>query len=106
MAGTNQPIPERPGDFERLTGFALEKEPFVAWPLRDVMEQRAIADREVNEVIFAVIQDADFEADFRNAITRITAEALNTTFSDYKGTPKQGSLASITSFTSKLMPHA
>ncbi|WP_417567307.1 alpha/beta fold hydrolase [Marinobacter sp.] len=74
--GDNPLIPKRPGDFERLMDFALEKEPFVPWPILDVMEQRAIANREVNEVIFAAIRDAGFEADFRNAITRIKAPVL------------------------------
>ncbi len=74
--GDNPLIPKQPGDFERLMDFALEKKPFVPWPILDVMEQRAIANREVNEVIFAAIRDAGFESDFRNAITRIKAPVL------------------------------
>jgi pimeloyl-ACP methyl ester carboxylesterase len=76
MEGDNPLIPKKPGDFERLTEFALEKEPFVPWPIMGVMEERAIANREVNEVIFAAIRDAGFESDFRNAITRIQAPVL------------------------------
>lgn len=75
-AGNNPLIPKQPGDFERLMDFALEQEPFVPWPIMSVMEQRAIANREVNEVIFAAIRDAGFEADFRKAITRIEAPVL------------------------------
>ncbi|PHQ25390.1 alpha/beta hydrolase [Marinobacter guineae] len=74
--GGNPLIPKQPGDFERLLDFALEEKPFVPWPILDVMEERAIANREVNEVIFAAIRDAGFEADFRNAITRIKAPVL------------------------------
>lgn len=74
--GDNPLIPKKPGDFERLMEFALEKEPFVPWPIMGVMEERAIANREVNEVIFSAIRDAGFESDFRNAITQIQAPVL------------------------------
>ena len=76
MEGDNPLIPKQPGDFERLMDFALEKKPFVPWPIMGVMEERAIANREVNEVIFAAIRDAGFESDFRNAITGIRAPVL------------------------------
>jgi len=76
MEGDNPLIPKQPGDFERLMDFALEKEPFVPWPIMGVMEEKAIANREVNEVIFAAIRDAGFESDFRDAITRIQAPVL------------------------------
>ncbi|WP_296935182.1 alpha/beta fold hydrolase [uncultured Marinobacter sp.] len=76
MDGDNPLIPKQPGDFERLMDFALEKRPFVPWPIMGVMEERAIANRDVNEVIFAAIRDAGFESDFRNAITRIQAPVL------------------------------
>ena len=76
MEGDNPLIPKQPGDFKRLMDFALEKEPFIPWPILGVMEERAIANREVNEVIFAAIRDAGFESDFRNAITRIKAPVL------------------------------
>ncbi|MEQ5815808.1 alpha/beta fold hydrolase [Marinobacter sp. NFXS11] len=76
MDGDNPLIPKQPGDFERLMDFALEKKPFVPWPIMGVMEERAIANRDVNEVIFAAIRDAGFESDFRNAITRIQAPVL------------------------------
>ncbi|PTB93549.1 alpha/beta hydrolase [Marinobacter sp. B9-2] len=76
MEGDNPLIPKKPGDFERLMEFALEKEPFVPWPIMGVMEERAIANRNINEVIFAAIRDAGFESDFRNAITRIQAPVL------------------------------
>ena len=76
MEGDNPLIPKKTGDFERLMEFALEKEPFVPWPIMGVMEERAIANRDINEVIFAAIRDAGFESDFRNAITRIQAPVL------------------------------
>ncbi|MGC8120591.1 alpha/beta fold hydrolase [Marinobacter sp. VGCF2001] len=75
-AGGNPLIPRQEGDFDRLLDFALEKRPFVPWPIFDVMEEKAIANQAVNEVIFAAIRDAGFEPDFRNAITDIQAPVL------------------------------
>jgi pimeloyl-ACP methyl ester carboxylesterase len=74
--GDNPLIPEKEGDFERLVNFAMEKKPFAPWPIYDVMEERAIANREVNEVIFAAIRDSGFEPNFRDAITRIQSPVL------------------------------
>ncbi|WP_342631236.1 alpha/beta hydrolase [Marinobacter alkaliphilus] len=76
LDGDNPLIPKKEGDFGRLLDFALEKRPFVPWPIFDVMEEKAIANREVNEVIFAAIRDTGFEPDFRDAITRIEAPVL------------------------------
>lgn len=76
VEGDNPLIPKEPGDFDRLLDFALEKRPFVPWPILGVMEQKAIANREVNEVIFAAIRDTGFESDFRNAIADISAPVL------------------------------
>jgi pimeloyl-ACP methyl ester carboxylesterase len=40
------------------------------------MEEKAIANREINEVIFAAIRDSGYEQTFRQAITRIEAPVL------------------------------
>ncbi|MDX5440882.1 MAG: alpha/beta hydrolase [Alteromonadaceae bacterium] len=76
MDGDNPLIPRKKGDFDKLLDFALEKRPFVPWPIFDVMEEKAIANQEVNQVIFAAIRDTGFEPDFRNAITHIEAPVL------------------------------
>ncbi|MBL3555747.1 MULTISPECIES: alpha/beta fold hydrolase [Marinobacter] len=76
VEGDNPLIPSKEGDFRRLVDFALEKKPFVPWPIYDVMEEKAIANREINQVIFAAIRDTGYEPDFRNAITRIDAPVL------------------------------
>lgn len=76
LEGDNPLIPTKEGDFRRLVDFALEKKPFVPWPIYDVMEEKAIANREVNEVIFASIQDSGYTPDFREAITRVRAPVL------------------------------
>ncbi|NMT62369.1 alpha/beta fold hydrolase [Marinobacter orientalis] len=74
--GDNPLIPAREGDFKRLIDFALEKKPFVPWPIYEVMEEKAIANRDVNQVIFDAIRDTADEPDFRKALTRIEAPVL------------------------------
>ncbi|RBW48993.1 alpha/beta fold hydrolase [Marinobacter sp. F3R11] len=76
LAGDNPLIPSKPGDFERLMDFALEKKPFIPWPVSEVMEEQALANREVNEVIFAAISDTGFEPEFRNVIKSIEDPVL------------------------------
>ncbi|MCD1628834.1 alpha/beta fold hydrolase [Marinobacter shengliensis] len=76
LDGDNPLIPRKKGDFDKLLDFALEKRPFVPWPIFDVMEEKAIANQDVNQVIFAAIRDTGFEPDFRNAITHIEAPVL------------------------------
>lgn len=76
MAGDNPLIPSKEGDFKRLIDFALEKKPFAPWPVYDVMEEKAIANQEVNEVIFADLLSSGTEVDFRGAIKTIRAPVL------------------------------
>lgn len=76
LQGENPLIVEKPGDFERLIDFALEKKPFVPWPIFSVMEQRAIANQPVNERIFAAIRDSGYQTGFRDALKHITAPVL------------------------------
>ncbi|MFP3977168.1 MULTISPECIES: alpha/beta fold hydrolase [Marinobacter] len=76
LAGDNPLIPSKPGDFERLMDFALEERPFVPWPILGVMEEKAIANQEVNNVIFEAIKEVGFTTDFRDAIKRIEDPVL------------------------------
>src|SRR5690554_2120524 len=76
LSGDNPLIPSQPGDFERLMDFALEKRPFIPWPILGVLEEKAIANQTVNKVIFAAIADPDYEPLFRNAIKDITDPLL------------------------------
>ncbi|WP_029654740.1 alpha/beta fold hydrolase [Marinobacter daepoensis] len=76
MKGDNPLIPKEEGDFDRLLDFALEQRPFMPWPILGVMEENAIANRDVNEVIFRAIRDTGFEPAFRNTITNIQAPVL------------------------------
>ncbi|MEX2476353.1 alpha/beta fold hydrolase [Marinobacter sp.] len=76
LEGDNPLIPKKEGDLKRLIDFALEEKPFVPWPIYDVMEEKAIANQGVNEVIFRAIQDTGYDSAFRNDITRIQAPVL------------------------------
>lgn len=76
LAGDNPLIPTKPGDFKRLMDFAMEKKPFIPWPIPGVMEEQALANREINEVIFAAIMEAGFKPDFRNTVSGITVPVL------------------------------
>ncbi|HEA53023.1 hypothetical protein LCGC14_1325460 [marine sediment metagenome] len=76
LAGNNPLIPSKPGDFERLMDFALEKKPFIPWPILGVMEEQALANQQVNEVIFAAIREAGYGSEFRNTIKRIKDPVL------------------------------
>lgn len=76
MAGENPLIPTKEGDFERLVDFALEKKPFVPWPIYSVMEEKAIANKEINTVIFNDIRDSTMASEFRTSITAIQAPVL------------------------------
>ncbi len=74
--GDNPLIPSKPGDLKRLMDFALEEEPFVPWPILGVLEDKAIANQDINRVIFAAIRDSGFEPAFRQQITRIQDPVL------------------------------
>ncbi|MBW4934574.1 alpha/beta fold hydrolase [Marinobacter sp. F4206] len=76
LEGDNPLIPSKPGDLERLMDFALEEKPFVPWPILDVMEEKAIANRNVNEVIFAAIRDSGYESAFRSRLALIQDPVL------------------------------
>jgi len=56
--------------------FVMEKKPFAPWQIYEVMEEKAIANPEINEVIFAAIRDSGYGPDFRQALTRIEAPVL------------------------------
>ncbi|QSP95171.1 alpha/beta fold hydrolase [Marinobacter salinisoli] len=76
MAGDNPLIPSKPGDLERLIDFALEEKPFMPWPVLGVLEEKKIANREINEVIFEAIRDIGFLTEFRNRVQNIEAPTL------------------------------
>ena len=53
--GENPLIPRDRAGFERLMDMAMERPPFLPWPVTGVLAERAVADREIREKIFAEI---------------------------------------------------
>lgn len=76
LDGDNPLIPSKPGDLDRLLDFAMEDRPFIPWPVKGVLEEKAIANQNVAKVIFADIRDAGFQPDFRNAMSRVEDPVL------------------------------
>jgi len=74
--GKNLLIVENKEDFENLIDFAMEKKPFIPWPVKGIFAERAVANRPINEKIFADIRKKETNYDFKAAIARITAPAL------------------------------
>lgn len=76
FAGDNPLIPSKPGDFERLIDFVMEEKPFIPWPILSVLEEKAIANQEVNKVIFSAIKEVGVTSEFRNTIQLIKDPTL------------------------------
>lgn len=76
LKGENPLVVTQPGDFEKLVDFALEKKPFVPWPIYSVMEQKAIANEAINKHIFLAIRDSGYQPEFRDNIENIRAPVL------------------------------
>ncbi|MAA67120.1 MAG: alpha/beta hydrolase [Alteromonadaceae bacterium] len=76
LKGENPLVVSKPGDFEKLVDFALEKKPFVPWPIYSVMEQKAIANHAINQHIFLEIRDSGYQPEFRDSIENIRAPVL------------------------------
>ncbi|TBW58509.1 alpha/beta fold hydrolase [Marinobacter halodurans] len=75
-AGDNPLIVERPGDFEKLVDFAMERKPFVPWPIYSVMEDHALANRAINHRIFSQIENSGYDPAFRERLASIRAPVL------------------------------
>lgn len=74
--GDNPLIPSKPGDLGRLMDFALEQKPFVPWPVLDVLEEKAIANRDVNRVIFNALRSGESAVRFRDQLALIRDPVL------------------------------
>lgn len=55
-AGKNPMIVENTADFFALMDFAMEKKPYIPWPIAGVLAKNAVANKAVNERIFADIR--------------------------------------------------
>lgn len=73
--GENPLIVTCDDDFYQLMDFALEKKPYIPWPITSVMAEKAIANEKINRKIFA-----DFHGkrsySFNDEIAKITAPTL------------------------------
>lgn len=73
--GSNPLIVKDRNDFKRLLSFALEKIPFVPWPLDSVAAEVAMENKEINDRIFQQLRNSS-HYDFKAEITNIKAPTL------------------------------
>ncbi len=73
--GKNPLIVTCPDDFENLIEFALEKKPYIPWPITDVMAEKAVENQAVNQKIFSDMR-VSREFEFEDAIQTIKAPTL------------------------------
>lgn len=84
--GDNPLIVETEKDFDRLLDFAMEKKPFIPWPIAGVMAEKYVANHAINQKMFAELHGGEMadsadvttieKSDFAREITRITAPTL------------------------------
>lgn len=73
--GKNPLIVKTADDFDALMDFALEKKPFIPWPITSVLAEKAVSNRAINERIFSDIR-GDHAYDFKEALKRVAAPTL------------------------------
>ncbi len=74
--GNNPLVVREPGDFEELMDFVLEKRPFMPWPIKTVMEERAIARQNINDRIFSTVYTSAQDYVLADILAAIEAPAL------------------------------
>ncbi|MDX1757209.1 MAG: alpha/beta fold hydrolase [Marinobacter sp.] len=74
--GSNPLIVREPGDLERLVDFVMEEKPFVPWPIYEVLEEQAIANRQVNEHIFQTLRESSDDTHFQQTLAQIIDPVL------------------------------
>jgi pimeloyl-ACP methyl ester carboxylesterase len=73
--GKNPLIVTCPDDFEKLMDFALEKKPYIPWPITSVLAEKAVENQALNKKMFADMHIArGFE--FEDAIQKIRSLTL------------------------------
>ncbi|RMF18385.1 MAG: alpha/beta hydrolase [Gammaproteobacteria bacterium] len=76
-AGRNPLIVASRQDFNRLLDFALEKKPFIPWPVSQVAAEKAMARKAVNDKIFSDIShERPRVSDFKRWLKQIQAPTL------------------------------
>ncbi len=73
--GENTLIVACKDDFYELMDFALEKKPYIPWPITSVMAEKAVANAAINRKIFADFNGGQ-DASFDDEIQKITAPTL------------------------------
>ncbi len=74
-AGENPLIVEKKKDFYELMDFAMEKEPFIPWPVKSVMAERAVANNSINKKIFPQIR-GNHDYNFKAELQKINAPTM------------------------------
>lgn len=73
--GKNPLIVNTADDFDALMDFALEKKPFIPWPITSVLAEKAVANRAINEKIFADIRE-NHRYVFQEELKKVQAPTL------------------------------
>lgn len=73
--GSNPLIPESLEDFDALLAFASHKQPFVPWPVKGVLAQRALDHAEFNKLIFETLK-GDSSSNLEPVLADINAPTL------------------------------
>lgn len=73
--GENPLIVQTADDFDVLMDFALEKKPFIPWPITSVMAEKAVANKPINDKIFADIKGSHGYV-FQDELKKIEAPTL------------------------------
>ncbi len=75
--GQNPLIVKAPDDFEKLMDFALEKKPYIPWPVSRVLAEKAVENQAINQKMFADMQESAGRGfEFEDAIQNIKAPTL------------------------------
>jgi pimeloyl-ACP methyl ester carboxylesterase len=73
--GENPLVPRSLDDFDRLIEYASYKEPFVPWPVKGVLAQRALDRADENQLVFAAVK-VDRAADLEPLLDQIEVPVL------------------------------
>ncbi len=74
--GQNPLIARNTEEFEALIEFAMEKVPFLPWPITDVLAERSIADQPIKEHIFSELRSATHDYDFKAELATVQVPSL------------------------------
>jgi len=73
--GKNPLIVNNTDDFDQLMDFAMEKKPFIIWPITSVMAEKALKNKAINQKIFSDIH-GNHQYVFQKELKKIKAPTL------------------------------